>query len=36
MKKDNHIKSYTTAELKARRAASRTDLSKVDATTDAD
>jgi uncharacterized protein (DUF4415 family) len=36
MKKDKHIKRYTAAKLKAQRAASRTDLSKVDATTDAD
>lgn len=36
MKKDKHIKSYSTAGLKARQAASRTDLSKVDATTDAE
>ncbi|MBF0551407.1 MAG: hypothetical protein HQK60_12830 [Deltaproteobacteria bacterium] len=36
MKKDKNIKSYTTAELKANRADSRTDLSKVDATTDED
>ena len=34
MKKDKNIKSYTAAELKAKRAASRTDLSRVDATTD--
>jgi uncharacterized protein (DUF4415 family) len=34
MKKDTHIKSYTAAELKARRAESRTDFSKVDAMTD--
>jgi uncharacterized protein (DUF4415 family) len=34
MKKDKDIKSYTAAELKARRAASRTDLSRVDAITD--
>ncbi|MBI4643207.1 MAG: BrnA antitoxin family protein [Deltaproteobacteria bacterium] len=34
MKKDKHIKSFTAAELKAERAASRTDLSRVDATTD--
>ena len=36
MKKDKNIKSYTAAKLKARRAASRTDLSRVDATTDAE
>ncbi|MEW6658853.1 MAG: BrnA antitoxin family protein [Thermodesulfobacteriota bacterium] len=36
MKKDKNIKSYTVAELKARRTASRTDLSRVDATTDAE
>jgi uncharacterized protein (DUF4415 family) len=34
MKKDKNIKSYTTAELKAKRAESRTDLSQVDAITD--
>ena len=34
MKKDKNIKSYTAAELKAKRAESRTDLSKVDAMTD--
>lgn len=34
MKKDKHIKSYTAAELKAGRAGSRTDLSRVDTTTD--
>ena len=34
MKKDKNIKSYKTAELEARRAESRTDLSKVDAMTD--
>jgi uncharacterized protein (DUF4415 family) len=34
MKKDKNIKSYTAAELKAKRAKSRTDLSKVDAITD--
>jgi uncharacterized protein (DUF4415 family) len=36
MKKDKNIKSYTAAELKARRAASRTDLRRVDATTEAE
>ena len=35
MKKERHIKSYTAAELKARRKASSTDLKKVDAMTDA-
>ena len=34
MKKDKNIKSYTAAELKVKRAKSRTDLSKVDAITD--
>jgi hypothetical protein len=34
MKKDKNIKSYTAAELKARRGQSRTDLSRVDAITD--
>ncbi len=34
MKKNKNIKSYTAAELKAKRAESRTDLSKVDAMTD--
>jgi uncharacterized protein (DUF4415 family) len=34
MKKDKNIKSYTAAELKAKRAESRSDLSKVDAMTD--
>lgn len=34
MKKDKNIKSYTAAELKAKRAKSRTDLSRVDAITD--
>jgi uncharacterized protein (DUF4415 family) len=34
MKKDKNIKSYTAAELKAKRAESRTDLSQVDAITD--
>ena len=36
MKKDKNIKSYTAAELKARRAQSRSDLGRVDAQTDAD
>ena len=36
MKKDKNIKSYTAAELKAKRAESRTDLSRVDAITDAE
>jgi len=36
MKKETHIKSYTAAELKAKRGASGTDLKKVDAMTDAD
>lgn len=34
MKKDKNIKGYTAAELKAKGAKSRTDLSKVDAITD--
>jgi len=34
MKKDKNIKSYTMAELKARRAESHTDLRKVDAMKD--
>jgi hypothetical protein len=34
MKKDKDIKSYTAAELKARRARSRTDWGRVDAQTD--
>ena len=34
MQKDKNIKSYTAAELKARRGESRTDLSRVDAITD--
>jgi len=34
MKKDRHMKSYTAAELKVKRADSRTDLTKVDAMTD--
>jgi uncharacterized protein (DUF4415 family) len=36
MKKETHIKSYSTAELKATRGRSRTDLKKVDAMTDAE
>jgi len=36
MKKEKNIKSYTAAELKARRAQSRTDLGRVDAQTDAE
>jgi uncharacterized protein (DUF4415 family) len=36
MKKDKNIKSYTAAELKAKRAESRTDLSRVDVITDAE
>lgn len=36
MKKDKNIKSYTAAELKAKRAESRTDLHRVDAVTDAE
>ena len=36
MKKDKNIKSYSAAELEAQRAASRTDLSRVDAMTDED
>ena len=36
MKKETHIKSYSTAELKANRGRSRTDLKKVDAMTDAE
>lgn len=36
MKKDKNIKSYTAAELKAKRAQSRTDLGQVDAQTDAE
>ncbi len=36
MKKDKNIKSYTAAELKAKRAQSRTDLSRVDAPTDSE
>lgn len=34
MKKETHIKSYTAAELKARRRESRTDFSKVDTISD--
>jgi len=34
MKRDKNIKSYTVAELKAKRAESRTDLCRVDAQTD--
>ncbi|MGD0828185.1 MAG: BrnA antitoxin family protein [Desulfobaccales bacterium] len=34
MKRDKNIKSYTVAELKAKRAESRTDLGRVDAQTD--
>jgi uncharacterized protein (DUF4415 family) len=34
MKKDKNIKNYTAAELKAKRAESRTDLGKFDAITD--
>ena len=34
MKKDKNIKSYTAAELKARRAPSLTDWGRVDAQTD--
>ncbi len=34
MKKDKNIRSYTAAELKVKRAGSRTDLTKVDAMTD--
>jgi len=33
MRKDINFKSYTAAEIKARRAESRTDLNKVDAMT---
>ncbi|MCK9376980.1 MAG: BrnA antitoxin family protein [Syntrophobacterales bacterium] len=36
MQKDKNIKSYTAAELKAKQAESRTDLSRVDALTDAE
>jgi uncharacterized protein (DUF4415 family) len=34
MKREENIKSYTVAELKAKRAESRTDLSRLDAITD--
>jgi len=34
MKKDKNIKNYAAAELKAKRAESRTDLSRVDAISD--
>jgi uncharacterized protein (DUF4415 family) len=34
MRKETHIKSYTAAELKARRGESGTDLKRVDAMTD--
>jgi len=34
MKKDKNIKSYMPAEIKAKRAKSRTDLRRVDAQTD--
>ena len=34
MKKEKNIRTYTTEELKARRAKSRTDLRRVDAMTD--
>ena len=36
MKREKNIKSYTAAELKARRAHSRTDLDRVDAQRDAE
>ena len=36
MKKDKNIKSYTVAELKAKRAQSLTDLGRIDAQTDAE
>lgn len=36
MKREKNIKSYTAAELKARRAHSRTDLDRVDAQTNAE
>ncbi len=36
MRKETHIKSYTTAELKGKCMVSRTDLKKVDAMTDAE
>jgi uncharacterized protein (DUF4415 family) len=35
MKKETHIKSYTAAELRAKRKASSTNLKKVDAMSDA-
>ncbi len=35
MKKETHISGYTSAELKAKRKASGTDLKKVDTMTDA-
>jgi uncharacterized protein (DUF4415 family) len=34
MRKETHIKSYTAAELKARRGASTSDLSRLDAMTE--
>ena len=34
MRKEKHIKSYTAADLNAKRAESRTDLAKADAMTD--
>ena len=36
MQRDKNIKSYTAAELKARRAQSRSDLGRVDAQTEAE
>lgn len=36
MKKDKNIKNYTAEELRAATAGSRTDLARLDATTDAD
>ncbi len=36
MRKEKHIRSYTAAELKAKRARSRTDLKRVDAMTEAE
>jgi uncharacterized protein (DUF4415 family) len=36
MRKETHIKSYSAAELKAKRGSSRTDIKKVDAMTDAE
>ena len=36
MKNDRHIASYTADELRARRVESRTDLSRLDASTDVD